>query len=311
MTDTNVQIPPVPPECDLRDFGYIPLEFGRLFKSDTWVLGTPEEKVAALHLWCASWHEKPSASLPDDDRMLAHLSATGQRWKKLRNHALRGWVKCSDGRLYHPVVAEKANIAWREKLSHRARTHNARVAAVRKKLDVATGHDRDLLQAQLDALLREPLLPVTATKGKGEVKGEGEGQGLNPHSAAAPRRQPGEGVTVPTWNAYCPAYKTRYSVEPVRNKAINAMLSRLVERLGAEEAPQVAAFYLTHNRADYVRSKHPVNLLLRDAEGLRTEWATGRRVTDAEARQADQTAARGNQADRLIEKHAPAERKVA
>jgi hypothetical protein len=31
-----------------------------------------------------------------------------------------------------------------------------------------------------------------------------------------------------------------------------------------------------------------VDLLLRDCEGLRTEWATRRRVTDTEARQADQ-----------------------
>ena len=29
--------------------------------------------------------------------------------------ALRGWIKCGDGRLYHPVVAEKANEAWLQK----------------------------------------------------------------------------------------------------------------------------------------------------------------------------------------------------
>ncbi len=45
---TEPRIPLVPPEVSLKEFGYIPLEFRRLFQSDTWVLGTPEEKVAAI-----------------------------------------------------------------------------------------------------------------------------------------------------------------------------------------------------------------------------------------------------------------------
>lgn len=104
--------PLVPGEVDLRDFGYMPLEFRRLFASDTWILGNYEERCAAFCLWCESWHGAPAGSLPDNDRILAHLSQAGARWKRLREHALRGWVKCSDGRLYHPVVAEKALEAW-------------------------------------------------------------------------------------------------------------------------------------------------------------------------------------------------------
>jgi len=46
----------------------------------------------------------------------------------------------------------------------------------------------------------------------------------------------------------------------------------------------VAAFYLTHNKSFYVQARHPVTLLLRDAEGLRTEWATGVKATTGEAR---------------------------
>lgn len=62
------------------------------------------------------------------------------------------------------------------------------------------------------------------------------------------------------------------------------MLSRLVDKLGTEEAPPVAAFYVTHNHSFYVAKRHPVNLLLQDAEGLRTQWATGVRATTSEAR---------------------------
>jgi hypothetical protein len=51
----------------------------------------------------------------------------------------------------------------------------------------------------------------------------------------------------------------------------------------------VAAFYLTHNGQRYVAAMHPVGLLLMDAEKIRTEWATGQRMTSTAARQIDQT----------------------
>ena len=80
-------------------------------------------------LWCASWHQLPAASLPDDDRVLANLAGYGRvvkEWQRVREGALRGWVKCDDGRLYHPVVAEKARESWRGKLEQRWRTESAR-----------------------------------------------------------------------------------------------------------------------------------------------------------------------------------------
>ena len=70
----------------------------------------------------------PTASLPDNDRILSALSEAGAKWPKVRAHALRGWVKCSDGRLYHPVVAEKASEAWQLKLARKSRTEAARAA---------------------------------------------------------------------------------------------------------------------------------------------------------------------------------------
>lgn len=121
--------PLVPAEVDLRDYARMPLDFERLFSSDTWVLGNPEEKVAALHLWCRSWHQVPAGSLPNDERILAHLSGSGPRWRKIRPHAMRGWVECTDGRLYHPVVAELALQAWdakREKSKKGLRGASAR-----------------------------------------------------------------------------------------------------------------------------------------------------------------------------------------
>ena len=95
--------------------------------------------------------------------------------------------------------------------------------------------------------------------------------------------------TTETWNAYAAAYERRYRVPPVRNAAVNGQLSQLVYRLGAIEAPLVAAWYVNHQNQFYVGGGHSVGLLLRDCEKLRTQWATGRQVTATQALQADKT----------------------
>lgn len=46
-----------------------------------------------------------------------------------------------------------------------------------------------------------------------------------------------------------------------------------------------------HNGGWYVRHGHQIGSLLSDAEKLRTEWVTGKRMTSTRARQMDQTAA--------------------
>lgn len=103
-----------------------------------------------------------------------------------------------------------------------------------------------------------------------------------------------------TWEAYSAAYLDRWGADPVRNATVNAQLAGFVKRIGLAEAHDVAAFYVRSNRGLYVSAKHPVNLLLRDCEALRTEWATGRQGTDSEARQGDRTAAAGAVFSKLI-----------
>lgn len=70
---------------------------------------------------------------------------------------------------------------------------------------------------------------------------------------------------------------------------MNSQLAQLVARLGADDAPQVAAWFVGHKNQFYQTSGHSVALLLRDAEKLRMEWATGRQVTHTQAIQADKT----------------------
>ena len=93
-----------------------------------------------------------------------------------------------------------------------------------------------------------------------------------------------------TWEAYSNAYLNRYGVEPTRNARVNSQIKQFTKRVPLEEAPAIAAFYLTHNNAYYLRSSHSVASMLHDAEKLRTEWQTGRKVTNKRALQDEGTA---------------------
>lgn len=113
--------PLTPADCNLQDFTFMPLDVARLRDSDLAAYQAPEACWAAVLLWAAAWHQVPAASLPDDDRFLAKAAGYGRvvnEWMKVREGALHGWIKCADGRLYHPVVAQKAMESWRAKLHH-------------------------------------------------------------------------------------------------------------------------------------------------------------------------------------------------
>jgi len=183
--------PLTPIDCDLRDFAFMPLDVVRLRDSDLAVTADADEFRCAVLLWCASWHQVPAASLPDDDKVLAQYAGYGRvvkEWQKVREGALRGWVKCTDGRLYHAVVAEKANEAWLAKLRQRLKTECARIKKHNER------HGTKIVFPEFDAWMEagchvgQPL-PVPSDKpkvspgqadsvpGEKQSKGQGEGQG--------------------------------------------------------------------------------------------------------------------------------------
>jgi hypothetical protein len=73
-------------------------------------------------------------------------------------------------------------------------------------------------------------------------------------------------------------YERRYHVDPIRNAKVNGNLARLVDCLGAENAPKVAAYYLGCADPFYLKVVHSTEILLRDCEGLHTQCVTGRRA---------------------------------
>ena len=102
------------------------------------------------------------------------------------------------------------------------------------------------------------------------------------------------------WLSYSSAYMQRYGTQPVRNAKINSQISQLVKRLG-EEASLVAEFYVYNVNERFVAQKlHPFGLLLSSAESYRTQWATGRTMTQTRAQQIDSSQANASAADEAI-----------
>lgn len=85
------------------------------------------------------------------------------------------------------------------------------------------------------------------------------------------------------------AYEQQYGVKPVRNAKVNGQLTAFLKRIPAADAPALAAFYVRHKGQFYVLKRHPVGLLLHDAEGLHTQWKSKHSVTHTQAKQIDKT----------------------
>jgi phage replication O-like protein O len=81
-----------------------------------------------------------------------------------------------------------------------------------------------------------------------------------------------------TWKAYSLAFHKRYGVNPVRNSKVSSQIKQFVGRIGFQESPHVAAYYVTLNEQFYIKKAHGVGQLLADAEKIRTEWITNRPV---------------------------------
>ncbi len=171
------ELPPpiVSAEVDLRGMEYMPLKGDILFKSTTWLKGSHEARSAALRLWWHSFaHEVPAASLPDDDQLLAEYAGYGEvvkAWLKIKPQAMRGWLKCDDGRLYHKIVAELALEAWKGRVKNREKVRKWREKkAAESPSGNGAGNGHNVGDVPVTPPVRNPL------KGKreGEVKGERE-----------------------------------------------------------------------------------------------------------------------------------------
>lgn len=123
MTD-QLPDPLVPAEVDLRGLDYMPFFGNHLFGSDFNARCTDAEWRAGVTLWWAAWNQQPAGSLPDDDMSLCRLADLGRDvklWRKVKANAMRGFVKCSDDRLYHSFLCKQVLVAWEKRIQERER----------------------------------------------------------------------------------------------------------------------------------------------------------------------------------------------
>lgn len=104
--------PPAAPTLDVRDVDGFMVNVDEITASEFSATSTGDEFKAAFVLRAKAWKQQPAGSLPDDDRALAAFAGLAlPKWRKIRQRALTGFVKCSDGRLYHPELVADAQRA--------------------------------------------------------------------------------------------------------------------------------------------------------------------------------------------------------
>lgn len=117
--------PLVPADVDLRAYDWFPLKHKQLRRSTWWLRASDRAKAISVELWCASYEEVPAGSLPDDDMALSDAVGFGRRdlsqWLAVKDEVMSAWTLCSDGRWYHPTMADVANEAWQVRADKRER----------------------------------------------------------------------------------------------------------------------------------------------------------------------------------------------
>lgn len=147
MTITSEKPAPlVPPEVDLRGLDYLPFFGNHLFGSEFNARCSDAEWRAGVTLWWAAWNQQPAGSLPDDDLALCRLADLGRDlklWRKIKDNALRGFVLCSDGRLYHRFLCKQVMVAWEKRVQERERKRKWREKRHGQDADGDGDKDRD------------------------------------------------------------------------------------------------------------------------------------------------------------------------
>lgn len=167
MTAPPIRQPLTPAGCDLMNYPRMPVIVQRLLSSETWIESAADPRLGhvLMSLWAAAWHQVPTASLPAADGALYRMSMcpTEREWRRVRVRVMRDWVLCSDGRLYHPVLAELAIECWLDKLVQRRRSETGNAKKYGRPVDM---RQIDQLEGEALAMLRElnPNSPLLSKK---------------------------------------------------------------------------------------------------------------------------------------------------
>lgn len=211
---TDLPPPLTPPEVDLKGFSGFMLDVDRLLASELVALASPEEFSAAVMLWCRAWKQTPAGSLPDSDRILAAFSGAGARWKKVKDMALRGFVKCSDGRLYHTVLCEEVMSAWKKRQGYRADQDRLKKWREQKKGNAQQAASETPDETRFND---SPETPDERSGNPDETGRQGQGQGLVQEPPVVPQAADPPPWEHRTWLACWRPHAERWDVDPQRS----------------------------------------------------------------------------------------------
>lgn len=191
--------PLVPAHVDVRDLDGFMLNAERLMTSELFALSTGAEFKAAVALWCRAWKQFPGGSLPDDDKILAAFSGAGEGWSTVKNMALRGFIKCSDGRLYHRTLSDDVLKAYAKKEIY-LENKNGNLDRKKKERDERANMFKQLklngitpswntstsdLRELVTALVTPPVT-VTVTANTGQGQGQGQSKKKEERTSVTP-----------------------------------------------------------------------------------------------------------------------------
>lgn len=246
------------------------------YLADTGRLST-EQHGAYLLLIMDYWR---NGAPPDNDTVLAQIARmTPDAWSNARS-ILQAFFEQSGGKWIHKRVEQELAAA----------AVNREVAQVRAKAaaEARWSKAKQATDAQSNASSNAPSNARAVLEECPSPSPSSSSSSLPaPAPTPAPKRGADTERNAAIWSAYCDAYARRYGIDPVRNAKTQGQVAAFAKRVPAEDAAQVAAYFVTHNDQWYVKSGHAFGVLLKDAEKLRTEWATGRRITATQARQMD------------------------
>jgi uncharacterized phage protein (TIGR02220 family) len=103
------ELPEPPYPADTKTKGWrFELDLQRVWKSDTWVLCSPDMRPWLYHIWAVAFEQEPAGSLPRDHALIAaHIGMDQRMFAAHSDVLLRGFRLHSDNRLYHPVVCDR------------------------------------------------------------------------------------------------------------------------------------------------------------------------------------------------------------
>ena len=252
---TATQEPLVPAGVNLQHLEWMPLLVRRLRDSRLIASRSPEECLAAVLLWSASWHQVPASSVPGNDMELSSLAGYGRavrEFARIREGALHGFILCADGRLYHPLVADKAAEAWNGKLlsdweraCERTRKENQKrrergedPAGIPEKPTVLSRHLTEGIPVwrytDSDGIPREPYGPEDGNHADFALKGKSKSKGNIPPSTP-PFTIP-EWIPQEPWKAFC---EMRQKIrKPMTDRAKELIVAKLEQLRGQGNDPR-------------------------------------------------------------------------